>query len=393
MPLLKLGGQNKQAMSIADSGSIIDFLTGGNGQKFVSADEALHNSDVFSLIMQLSGDLAMVRYTAPTDRAQGIIDNPTQLTNGFAFWQAMFAQLLLDGNAYAFRHKNNNGVDLSWEYLRPSQVEPMMLQDGSGMLYNINFDEPSIGYMQNVPANYMIHIRLLSKTGGMTGISPLSALADEMNIKDASNALTLKALKASISANGVLKITHGGLLDAKKKAARSRQFKQQTDLSDGGPIVIDDLEDYQPLEIRSNIAQLLSQTDWTSKQIAKVYGIPDSYLNGQGDQQSSITQIGGQYAKALNRYVQAILGELNNKLNVKISADIRTAIDAMGDQYATTISGLAKDNTIAPNQARFILQQSGYLPSDLPDAGKTAQPVIQINPNQQEGGDSEDEDN
>jgi HK97 family phage portal protein len=261
------------------------------------------------------------------------------------------------------------------------------------MLYNINFDEPSIGYMQNVPANYMIHIRLLSKTGGMTGISPLSALADEMNIKDASNALTLKALKASISANGVLKITHGGLLDAKKKAARSRQFKQQTDLSDGGPIVIDDLEDYQPLEIRSNIAQLLSQTDWTSKQIAKVYGIPDSYLNGQGDQQSSITQIGGQYAKALNRYVQAILGELNNKLNVKISADIRTAIDAMGDQYATTISGLAKDNTIAPNQARFILQQSGYLPSDLPDAEKTAQPAIQINPNQREGGDSGNENN
>lgn len=393
MPLLKLGGQNNQAMSIAGSDSIIDFLTGGNGQKFVSADEALHNSDVFSLIMQLSGDLAMVRYTADTDRSQSIIDSPSQLTNGYSFWQAMFAQLLLDGNAYAFRHKNVNGVDLSWEYLRPSQVEPMMLEDGSGMIYNVNFDEPEIGLVQNVPSTDLIHIRLMSKTGGMTGVSPLSALTDEMSIKDASNSLTLKALAASINANGILKITHGGLLDAKHKAARSRQFKQQTDLSDGGPIVIDDLEDYQPLEIRSNIAQLLSQTDWTSKQIAKVYGVPDSYLNGQGDQQSSITQIGGHYAKALNRYVQSIVSELNCKLNVTISADIRTAIDAMGDQYATTISSLAKNNTIAPNQARFILQQSGYLPSDLPDAEKTAQPVIQINPNQQEGGDSEDEDN
>ena len=75
----------------------------------------------------------------------------------------MFAQLLLDGNAYAYRWRNQNGTDNYWEYLRPSQVEPMLLEDGSSMVYNISFDEPEIGFMQNVPQSDMIHFRLMSR--------------------------------------------------------------------------------------------------------------------------------------------------------------------------------------------------------------------------------------
>ena len=383
MPLLKLNkSSHSQGFTLNDP-YWINFFNSDGSQKYVSADTALKNSDIFSLIMQLSGDLAMVRYTADSDRSQSIISNPSVTTNGYSFWQGMFAQLLLDGNCYAYRHKNANGVDLSWEYLRPSQVQPMLLQDGSGLIYNINFDEPELGYMENVPSSDVIHIRLLSKNGGKTGISPLSALVNEQQIKDASNALTLKELKQSVTASAVLSIQHGGLLDAKTRIARSKEISKQIHESDG-PVVIDALEEYKPLEMKGNIAGLLNQVDWTREQIAKVYGVPDSYLNGAGDQQSSITQIGGQYAKSLNRYVQAIVSELNTKLHANISADIRFAIDAMGDQYANTISSLAKDGTIAGNQARFILQNSGYLPNDLPDPENKPQQAIQLI--QQKGG-------
>lgn len=393
MPLLNFN-KNSYSYSLNDDFDVIDFLSGKESQKYVTAENALKNSDVYSLIMQLSGDLAMVRYTADTDRTQSIIDNPSLTTNGYSFWQGMFAQLLLDGNAYAYRWKNINGVDLSWEYLRPSQVQPMILEDGSGLVYNVSFDEPNINYQENIPATDMIHIRLMSQNGGKTGMSPLTALVNEMKIKDSSNAMTLRALKQSVTASAVLSIQHGGLLDAKTRIARAKEINQQIQQSNG-TVAIDQLEKYTPLEVKSNVAQLLNQVDWTSSQIAKVYGVPDSYLNGQGDQQSSITQIGGQYAKSLNRYVQPIIGELNSKLNANIGADIRTAIDAMGDQYASTISSLAKDGTIASNQARFILQNSGYLPDDLPTAEKKQQQSIQLiqqqQPDQTEGGDTSDE--
>lgn len=374
------------AFTVSDDSDVINYLT-ANGSDYVSADEALKNSDIYSLVMQLSGDLATVKYKANMPRAQGIIDNPSSTANAHAFWQSMFAQLMLGGECFAYRWRNTNGVDLRWEYLRPSQVSTFLLEDGSGLVYTVTFDEPELGIKEFEPQNNIIHIRLLSKTGGMTGISPLSALANELQIKSGSDQLTLNALQQSVVSPGILSIKEAGLIDANGRAARSRQFMRQISKSNNGPIVLDDLETYTPLEIKSNVATLLNQVDWTSTQIAKVFGVPDSYLNGQGDQQSSLTMIKGMYANALNRYVKAIVSELNSKLSAEITADIRPAVDPLGDDFASTLSGLAKDGTIASNQATWMLQNAGYLPADMPDAEK--QPVQQI---VVKGGESENDD-
>lgn len=384
MPVFNLNKSNVSGYSLNDPEFITLFKNDLSVSEYVSADTALKNSDIFSLISQLSADLALVKMKADKDRAQSLIDNPSNLTNGFSFLQGMFAQLLLDGNAYAYRWRNINGVDLYWEFLRPSQVQVMLLEDGSGLTYNINFDEPDIQTKENVPQSDVIHIRLVSKNGGKTGVSPLTGLANELNIKDASNRLTLHALSQSVEAPGILSVTGGGLLDWKKKSARSREFMRQVNNSDNGPIVLDDLETYQPLEVKSDVAKLLQQADWTGKQIAKVYGVPDSYINGQGDQQSNITQIGGQYAKAINRYAGAVQSELSNKLNSQITYDVRPAIDATGDNFASEIGDLSSKGILSGNQGRYVLQHYGYLPNDLPIPDKS---IIPAN----EGGEDDDD--
>lgn len=356
-----------QSVPVEDS-DIVNFLTPNGQRDYVSATDALKNSDIYSVVSQLSGDLATVQLSANMPRAQGILNNPSSTANGHAFWQSMFAQLLLGGECFAYRWRNRNGLDMRWEYLRPSQVETYLLEDGSGLTYTVTFDETQLGVRQYVPQGDMIHIRLTGINGGQTGISPLEALTSELQIKDASNDLTLAALARSISAPGVLSIQHGGLLSEKMKAIRSRNFMRQVNKSNGGPVVIDQLEEYKPLEMKADVTKLLSQTDWTSRQIAKVFGIPDSYLNGQGDQQSNIDQIKGMYANALNRYMQCIVSELDNKLNATITANLRPAIDPLGDAFVTTLSGLAKDGTIANNQATWVLQQLGYFPADMPEA-------------------------
>ncbi len=386
MPLFKINsGKHVQSYSLSDP-DIIEYLTGGSNPSHVSADDALKNSDIFALISQLANDLALVTYQAPTSRMQSLIDSPATDTNGYSFWTSMFAQLLLDGNAYAYRWKNANGVDLRWEFLRPSQVEPQLLADGSGLIYNLTFEEPSIGFMENVPAPDMIHIRLMGKNGGKTGFSPLDSLMQELKIKEANNKLALHSLTQSVEAPGILTIQGGGLLNWKKKSARSREFMNQVNSSNNGPIVLDDLESYQPLEVKSDTAKLLAQTDWTGRQIAKAYGIPDSYLNGQGDQQSNLDQISNQYARAINRYAASIASELENKLRTKIEVNIRPAIDSTGDVFANTISNLTRYGALVGNQARFVLQRANYLPTNLPVAEKTT--VIQ-----NKGGENDNEEN
>ncbi len=386
-------------LTIPDDTDILHFLNPDGSDKYVDARTALKNSDIYSIVFQLSADLANGKLKADAPRAQGILNNPTETSNAHAFWQSMFAQLLLGGECFAYRWRNQNGTDMTWEYLRPSQVTPFLLEDGSGLIYNINFDESEIGVLEAVPQSDVIHMRLLSQNGGKTGISPLSALANELQIKDQSNKLTLSALGRSILAPGILSVHHGGLLSDADKASRSRKFMKQTSDSKNGPIVLDDLEEYTPLEVKSNVAQLLNQVSWTGAQIAKVYGVSDTIINGQGDQQSSIQMMGNAYVKSLSRYAKAITGELNNKLNADITLDLRSSIDPLGDNYASTIANLQKNGTLGANQAAWLLQQANYLPDDMPEK---EQPKTQVQPVQvvssdddkqsTEGGENDDAD-
>lgn len=396
MPVFKMP-KVSPGLSIAEDDDVLHFLNPDNKSKYVNARTALKNSDIYSLIYQLSADMADAKFIAESSRTQGILDNPTLTSNVHAFWQSMFAQLLLGGEAYAYRWRNNNGTDTQWEYLRPSQVTPFLLEDGSGLIYNVTFDEPAVGYQQAIPQGDMIHLRLLSQNGGKTGISPLASLADELAIRDSSNRLTLAALGRSIMAPGVLSITKGGLLNGKMKAKRSKEFMKQMNDSDNGPIVLDDLEKYEPLEIQGNVAQLLNQASWTGAQIAKVYGVSDSVINGQGDQQSSIDMMNANYLQSLSRFTKSVTAELNNKLAGSIKMDLRPVIDPTGDAYVTSISNLQKNGTIGANQATWLLQQAGYLPENMPEKEKPqaqvqAVQVVSGNDDSTKGGDSDDED-
>lgn len=142
---------------------------------------------------------------------------------------------------------------------------------------------------------------------------------------------------------------------------------RQVNNSNGGPIVLDDLETYTPLEMKADVAKLLAQVDWTTTQIAKVYGVPDSYLNGQGDQQSSLTMIQGFYSNALNRYAQAIASELNFKLNANIKVNIRPAVDPNGDTFATVLAGMDKDGILTNSQVVSMLEDMNFFPDKVPE--------------------------
>lgn len=360
-----------------DDAEIVNFLNPDGKNDYVSAHIALRNSDIYSTVFQLSADLASSKLISNNSRNQGMLNNPTSWSNAYSFWQAVYAQLLLGGEAFIYRWRNQNGIDVRWEYLRPSQVSVFPLNDYSGLYYNATFDSPLVGVKQSIPANDMIHFRLLSQNGGATGISPLRSLASELKIKDSSNKLTINALAKSVLTPGILKIKGGGALGAKLKTARSRQFMNQINNSNGGPVVVDSLEEYTPLEIKGDVSKLLAQTDWTSKQIAKAYGVPDSVLNGTGDQQSSLKMIGGEYAKALMRFGNAITGELSNKQSATVKIDIKPAIDPVNDDYTTNINTFKQSGVLASNQAVWALQQTGYLPDDLPEP-KNDMPETQL---------------
>ncbi|MFT8487992.1 phage portal protein [Oenococcus sicerae] len=355
-----------QPIGISQWEDILNLLNADDG-KYVSASEALKNPDIQSAVIQLSGDLATAKFKANMPRAQGILDNPSRISNPRTFWVTMFAQMILNGESFAYRWRNANGIDDHWEYLRPSQVQIYELSDGSGLVYNLSFDEPGIGLMENVPASNVIHLRYFSMNAA-TGISPLLSLANTLNIKKQSDQLTMSALAQSVTSPGIVSETSTQFKDD-LSVSRSQAIGKMMNSSKAGPIVLMPGESYTPLEIKSNVANILKQVDWTSTQIAKALQIPDSYLNGQGDQQSNVQQIGGLYANTLNRDMNMVLSELNWQLSADITADIRLAIDPLHNTYATS---LLNTKNLEANQVATALKEVGYLPEDVPSATTVA---------------------
>ena len=100
-------------MALSDDNDIHHFLN-PDDTHYVDARTALKNSDIYSIVYQLSADLADGKLKATAPRAQGILNNPTKTSNAHAFWQSMYAQLLLGGECFAYRWRNDNGLDLYW---------------------------------------------------------------------------------------------------------------------------------------------------------------------------------------------------------------------------------------------------------------------------------------
>ena len=83
-----MGARSPAGYAINDSSDLLNFIT-NTQSKYVNADAALQNSDVASIVFQLSSDLADGQLKASQPRAQGILNNPSNTTNAHAFWQSM----------------------------------------------------------------------------------------------------------------------------------------------------------------------------------------------------------------------------------------------------------------------------------------------------------------
>ena len=67
-------------LAISDDTDILHFLNVDGANKYVDARTALRNSDIYSIVFQLSADLANGKLLANMPRAQGILRNPTPVS-------------------------------------------------------------------------------------------------------------------------------------------------------------------------------------------------------------------------------------------------------------------------------------------------------------------------
>lgn len=349
----------KRSQPIRGSGGSYSLSSGQMvlGSGYISADRALKNSDVWTAVNIISSDIARVKFHAPNkQKIDKLLGTPSRVTNRFNFFQSMIAQMLLTGNAYALRRLDGSGEYL--EFVSPSHIQQYLSDDGQVTTYDITFNGTQEDDLKNVPADDVIHLRLLSTDGGLTGKSPLTALVDELTLQSGNNKLANSVFNKSANPSAMLKLTTGQKLnDEGREAVRTKFEKANTGANAGRVMVMDGTFDYSQLEVKSDVAKLLTATDWTRSQIAKTFMLPSDML-GSESEHSNADQIRATYNNTIGRYLAPALEELSMKYGEDIVADIREATDLDGAMLEQRTTNLIKGGAISSVLGLEILKDS-----------------------------------
>lgn len=342
------------------------FMVVGNGKiittQSVDPQEAMKNSDVFAVINRISSDIAACSFSAP--QYESLLKDPFNLMNPYAGWQEIMVQLLLYGNSYVVMHQNPKTHQVAaLEPVPSDNVTLELTKDAKDIIYHVQYNDErkNVDYM----SAQMLHFKLVAP--GMSdnqyvGISPLQSLVPELGIQDQSHKLMLASLKHAIAPTSLYETPSALTEPGAKEKIREQFEKANTGDNAGKLLVMDAGAKLSTIDVTPNIDKLLQNANFSQTQIAKAFGIPDSYLNGQGDQQSSIEMIRSIYQNALTMYIRPLESELSYKLGTPVKLNIADTIDVDGQQLVDNVQNLVKNGVMTPRQALGMMIARDVMP-------------------------------
>ena len=110
--------------------------------------------------------------------------------------------------------------------------------------------------------------------------------------------------------------------------------------------------DYKSLEINTDVLKLANSSDWTTKQIAKAFGVPIERL-GVENEHSSTTQSNLQYIQStLIHYFNVFVSELDTKLETNIRFNSDQLLETDPETKVKNVLDQVKGSLLTINEGR-----------------------------------------
>lgn len=350
---------------------VASVVSGNDSAKYVGIS-ALKNSDVLTATSIIAGDIArfpLIKKNVHGDIIQdediNYLLNVKSTGNASArTWKfAMAVNTILTGNAYSrILRDPRTGKALQFQFYKPSETRVEEL-DSHELIYT--FVDSLTGKEITCNAEDVIHWKFFSHDT-ILGRSPLLSLSDEISLQNSGTSTLLKFFKDGFS-SGILKMEGAMLSGEARKKAREEFEKMREGAKGGSPLVFDKTMSYEPLEIDTNVLQLITSNNFSTAQIAKALRIP-SYKLGVNSPNQSVAQLTEDYVtNDLPFYFDAITSELGLKIfsprdrrKCRLEFDTRSVTGRNVDE----IVKLVNNTLLTPNQGLIEL---GKQPSDNPD--------------------------
>ncbi|WP_353990031.1 phage portal protein [Pediococcus argentinicus] len=284
-------------------------MTSEDSGTFVGAG-TLRNADVFTAIRIIASDIASNEIeNSDSSRANILNNKPNALMNGFSFKFALACNLLLNGNAFAEIIMNGNRLS-SLEFLPNNKVT--VKQDDTTGKVTYYYQQTNTKRRVLAPEN-VLHFKYFTQNG-ITGLSPLYALKDQLQIQKAGNGMLRGFFNSGVNGTSILKVHKTDLSKEAKDNIRDKFEQSNSGNNALRTVVLDDSMDLTNLTVNTDVLKLVNGNDWSTRQIAEVFGIPVEKL-GVENVHSSNEQSNVLYLQnTLGHYFDVFTSELNNKL-------------------------------------------------------------------------------
>ncbi len=359
------------AQDYIDQGIIPGF---SNMRSYVGIG-ALKNSDVLTAVSHVASNVARFPIVILDDDKNAVkriksVDyllnkHPNDMLSAYHWRFLMTVNAILTGDGFSriIRDPRDNSP-LELQYFPPSQT---YIDDSD--VTNIKYEFTPVNQRDGgrtivVPADDVIHFMFFTYDG-IHGRSPLLSLADEIGLQDDGIKTLRRFFKSGLK---------GGLLKAKGKLSPEARLKtrkefeySQRNSNAGSPIIIDDRFEYSPIEVDTNVLQLINSNNYSTAQIAKALHIP-AYKLAVNSPNQSIKQLNEDFITSdLPYYFKPIASNLEMTMltdrqrhNCHIEFDTRKETGMSMDDVQKGVT----NNVITPNEGRVRM---GLVKSDNPD--------------------------
>lgn len=320
---------------------------------------AIKNSDVFASIKIIASDIATSLIQVTKDNqvqkdnelTKLINEKPNENMTGWHFKFSLAVNMLLNGNSFAEIVTKDDEIQ-SLHLLPNSSVS--MKQRSNGIVYYVIKKGDK---QRTLDKEHVLHFKYFTDDG-LTGKPPLFSLSDELKIQKSGNRTLHNFFSRGINGSGVLKVNKSDLNGDAKKAIREK-FEEANGSDDGNnslrTIILDEGMDYKTLEVNTDVLKLINSTDWTTKQIAKAFGIPIERL-GVESHHSNTTQSNLMYLQnTLVHYFRCFTSEFDNKLGSYFRFNSDYLFEADPVALTENVTKQVKDGLITVNEGRAKL--------------------------------------
>lgn len=303
-----------------------------------SREDMLSYPAVFACVTLIANDISKLNLKLVKKDENGIwsetespsfspvLKRPNKYQNRIQFINAWILSLLIHGNTYVLKVRDQRNVVVSMHILDPLSVVPCLADDGS-LWYDIPADQlRGENQTLRVPDTEIIHDRANTIYSHLYGVSPLyaAALSVGQGRQIQKNSATLH--QNNSRPGGILEAA-GAISDETAEQLRKYWADNYTGNNAGKVAVLADGLSYKSFDVQTAAnAQVIEQLKWSSEVVAMVFHVPPYKIGVGATTGSNIESENIRYfSEALQIRISSI--ELLMKEGLNLSSDLGVRFD------------------------------------------------------------------